>query len=337
MPVIDSSDYRPPRWLPGGHAQTVFPAFFRALPRPASERRRISTPDGDFLDLDLSRGLGGFLRKPGLIILSHGLEGHSRRQYILGMSRIFLRRGWDTLAWNQRFCSGEPNLTPRLYHSGETGDLQTVIRYAVSLGYHKIVLAGFSMGGNQILKYLGESAGEIPGQVAGAVAFSVPCHLASCSVALCEPSNRLYMANFMRTLRRKMYEKHLQRPGYLDVSGLDEMKDFREFDGRFTAPAFGFASAEDYWEKAASLPFLSRINLPALLVNALNDPFLPKECYPFDAARASSSLYLETPEEGGHTGFTPADGCPGPDKRVPYWSETRALRFVEEFIGPPDA
>ncbi len=345
MPIVDSSTYQPPRWLPGGHLQTVFPTLFRRVAEPELERVRIETPDNDFLDLDFGRGAPQNGQHGGLLILSHGLEGHSRRKYILGMGRAFMARGWDMLSWNQRSCSEEMNRTPRLYHSGETEDLQCVIRYALGLGHDQVVLAGFSMGGNQILKYLGESADFMPTQVKGAVTFSVPCHLPSCSMELAKPHNRIYMENFMRTLREKMRAKHEAYPQLFDIEGLDKMKDFKAFDDRFTSSIYGFTSAEDYWERASSLPFLPRIKVPVLLVNALNDPFLTPECFPKEIARQSRFLYLETPRYGGHTGFAwQANGQDGhPLKRYcqpaslpeAYWSELRAIEFVEKTIGIP--
>lgn len=324
--------YKAPFYLPGAHIQTCYPSLFRRVTIPEFERRQIPTPDTDTLNIDLAKAPSSSRstqlneKLPPLVILSHGLEGNSRRKYICGMANIFLQYGFDALAWNFRFCgSEEPNKTTRLYHSGDTDDLHTVVEYAVELGYKHIVLIGFSMGGNQILKYLGEGKKVIPCAVMGAVVFSTPCDLVGCSVTLAQKQNRIYMINFLQTLRSKVRAKHAFMPDAYPIEGLEKIKTFKDFDDRYTAPLHGFNSAEDYWRKSSSLQFLEGINKEVLLVNAGNDPFLSASCFPEKQAANSKMLHYITPKEGGHVGFT----TPG---KV-YWSEQIAFDFVKNTLG----
>jgi predicted alpha/beta-fold hydrolase len=315
MPRIESS-YRPPIGLASGHLQTIFPALFRTVPLITRQRERIDTPDGDFLDLDWNKDN----RASRLAILSHGLEGDAHNTYIQGMARALVRRGWDVLAWSFRGCSGEPNRQLRSYHSGATEDLRTVITHAAST-YNKIALVGFSLGGNMTLKLLGEP--DVHPRVIGAAAFSVPCDLASSALRLESFANRIYMRRFMRSLRGKIRGKMEQFPGRIHDAGLETMRTFREFDEAYTAPIHGFASADDYWTRASCGPGLIQISVPALLVNAQDDPFLPPRCFPIEPAEASNRFFLETPPWGGHVGFVSFNS----DKE--YWSERRASEFLE--------
>lgn len=312
------ADYRPPPYLRHGHLQTVLPTLLRRPPLPAFRRERISTPDDDFLDLDWAA--------PGhrtLAILSHGLEGNSRRAYILGMVRALNGGGIDAVAWNYRGCSGEPNRRPIMYHNGATYDLETVLRHCVATGrYEGIYLIGFSMGGNLSLLHAGEQAEELQPLVRAVVAFSVPCDLTASSRQLERPACAVYMRRFLRKLHTKVRMKMAQYPDLLDDRGYDRIRNFKQFDDRYTAPLHGFASAEDYWQRCGCRRLLGRIRVPALLVNAQDDPFLAGECYPRDVARDHPYLRLEIPRWGGHVGFMlPA---------ATYWSERRAVAFLRE-------
>ena len=345
MPVIEQSSYRPPFWLRNGHAQTVFPHFFRRLRDAAWRRERIDTPDGDFLDLDWSYANGA---RPGtettppgpgktwapddagrLAVLTHGLEGDSRRGYIRGMARALNLAGWDALAWNLRGCSGEPNRTARLYHSGATEDLHAVLGHVASAtGYQSVALVGFSLGGNLTLKYLGEGGRDFPLPVEGAVAISVPCDLADSAARMEAPDCRIYMAQFLLSLRRKVRAKMGLFPGMPGDAGFRRIRTFREFDDRYTAPLHGFRDAGDYWRRCSSRQFLPDIRVPTLLINARNDPFLAGGCYPAAEAEANPNVWLEMPAGGGHVGFVAfrPDGL--------YWSEGRAVEFLASH--PPD-
>lgn len=320
MPLLAESDYVPPFWLRGGHAQTIFPALFRRVPVITRHRERIETEDGDFLDLDWHR-----TGSPRLVILSHGLEGDSRNACVQGMATALARSGWDALAWNFRGCSGEENRRLHSYHSGVTGDLAAIVARALAEpGVRSLALVGFSLGGNVTLKYLGERGRDVDPRVSAAVAFSVPCDLEASSRALESRANRVYMDRFLASLRAKVRAKMKRFPDDLPDRGLDAMRTFREFDDAYTAPLHGFRSAEDYWTRASCAPELPRVAVPTLLVQARNDPFLAPECFPAAAACGSRAFFLEVPAEGGHVGFTPRRGRE-------YWSETRAADFLAEY------
>ena len=315
MPLIGNSTYRPPAWLRGGHMQTIHPALFRKVAPVTLRRERLELEDGDFLDLEWSG-----CDSPRLAILCHGLEGGPRAAYMQGMARALVKRGWDALAWSFRGCSDEPNRLASFYHSGKTEDLDAVVRHAARAHpAEKIDLLGFSLGGNLVLKYVGERGTDIAPHIHRAVAFSVPCELACSSAKLSEWHNRIYMERFLRTLRAKVREKHPRFPAELDISGLESMRTFAEFDGRFTAPLHGFADAEDYWKRSSCRRFLPGISIPTLLVTAKNDPILGSACYPYAEAEGSASFHLETPSDGGHVGFGVGEE---------YWSEKRAAEFL---------
>ena len=321
MPVI-ASTYQAPWGLTNGHLQSILPAVWRRVPAVAWTRERIETPDGDFLDLDV---VNHEARR--VAILSHGLEGNANQPYIRGMARALIRRGWDVVAWNCRGCSGEMNRQLRFYHSGSSDDLGTVLQHVLGQDrWDAVALVGFSLGGNQTLKLLGELGGEVDQRVVGAVTFSVPCDLAASSVRLGEWQNRIYMGRFMKTLRQKVMAKERMFPGRLGLEGLAQMRTFRQFDDRYTAPLHGFRDAQDYWEQCGSVRFLSAIRVPTLLVNAEDDPFLAGRCFPVVEAEANSKFWLETPKHGGHVGFVTRGGGSGGE----YWSEARAGTFLDE-------
>ena len=321
MPLIRESSYAPTTFFQSGHAHTIIPS---ALRRPATlpvQRIRIDTPDDDFLDLDYHTD--GTSNK--VAILSHGLEGNSSQSYIQGMAKALANQGWDTVAWNFRGCSGEYNRLLRFYHSGATEDLQAVIDHVLlTERYEKVALIGFSLGGNLTLKYLGDLGSSVDQRIYKSVTFSVPCDLESCSYQLAEPENFYYMWRFMRCLRMKMRNKVERFPGKIDITGLNQMRTFAEFDDRFTAPLHGFDGALDYWTQCSCLPTLKDIHIPALLVNARNDPFLAPKCYPEKEAADHPYFHFEAPNSGGHVGFM--NSWPNGE----YWSETRAVEFLKE-------
>ncbi|MEO8615277.1 MAG: alpha/beta fold hydrolase [Luteolibacter sp.] len=320
MPLIENSSYCAPSWLPGGHTQTIFPALFRKLPRVTTRAERLELPDGDFLDLEWAdQG------RSRLAILSHGLEAHSGTEYIQGMAAALIRHGWDVLVWNFRGCGDEPNRLLRMYHSGATEDLEAVVSHALATHHAtSIDLIGFSLGGNLVLKYLGEYPAALSARLHRAVVFSVPCDLACSSRTLSKHSNKLYMERFLINMRAKIRVKKRMFPDLLNLSGLNRIRTFQEFDDRFTAPIHGFRDAADYWERNSSRQFLPGISLPTLLVSAENDPFLGPDCYPRDEAAASESFYFEAPKTGGHVGFPPRG------RVIEYWSESRSIDFLSD-------
>ena len=320
MPLIHSN-YRAPFGLRGGHRSTIYPTLFRRVATPPTTRERLELSDSDFLDLDWSPR-----RHEHLAIIGHGLEGESSAKYIRGMSLALQRRGWDTLAWNCRGCSGEPNRLLRSYHSGASEDLGHVVDHTIAQGYQSITLIGFSLGGNIVLKYLGERATRIYPEIKAAIAFSTPCDLTSSSLRLGEWSNKIYMARFMNGLKEKITQKKIQFPEQIDLRGLEKISTFAEFDDRFTAPLNGFAHARDYWTRASSKPHLHAITIPTLMIQALNDPFLPEACFPREIAKKNHHLSLETPDYGGHVGFV--------SYGQEYWSETRCAEFLNPILNP---
>jgi len=320
MPLIKNSSYQTSLLKKSGHYQSIYPSLFRKVEFQEPARERISTPDSDFLDLDWYKQ-----DSKKLVIVTHGLEGNSTRAYIRGMAKRFFTSGFDICAWNFRSCSGEINRALRIYHSGDTDDIQTVIQNAISKNqYESIVLIGFSMGGNVTLKYLGQFADSVPDVVRGAVTFSVPVDLFASAIRLEDLENKIYMIRFLKMLGEKVKVKSEMYPDKISYDGYSKIKNFKQFDDRYTSKIHGFKDAEDYWIQSSSLQFLSKIKIPALLVNAQNDPFLTEECFPKEIAEKSHNFYFEFPDSGGHCGFVT-------DSEF-YWSEERALEFVTEII-----
>jgi uncharacterized protein len=325
MPLADSS-YRAPRFLNNGHLLTIYPTLFRQVLDVQYERTRITTPDGDFLDLDMS-----LIGSDRVVVLTHGLEGDSGRGYMLGMVRALNIAGWDAVAWNCRGCSGETNRLPRFYHSGATEDLGAVIDHLLTTPhYTSLSLVGFSLGGNMTLKYLGERGASLPEPIRSAVAISVPCDLASSADRLALWSNRIYMRRFLHSLRDKVERKRVLMGDRLPSVDFREISTFHDFDEYYTAPLHGFRDAKDYWEQCSSRRYLHGIRIPALLVNALDDPFLAPACFPLEEAQENPCLILETPASGGHVGFVCFN------EAGTYWSEQRAVEFLGENLRQTD-
>ena len=319
MPLINRSDYKAPLFLQNGHIQSIYPTLFRRFDTGFYERERIFTPDDDFLDIDWSRA--GSNR---LAIISHGLEGNSHRNYVVGMVKMLNRNGWDALAWNYRSCSGEMNRRLRFYNSGTIDDLEVVIEHAAKIeSYKEIVLIGFSMGGNLSLLYLGNKGSRIDSKIVRSVVFSVPCDLKASTRELAKFKNRIYMGRFLKTLHQKIRTKMKLMPGQINDDNYHLIKNFKDYDDRYTAPLHGFNNAEDYWSKCSSNRFIPEIKIPTLIVNARNDPFIADGCYPVNETSDSKCVYLETPRSGGHVGFMQFKR----DKS--YWSEERTIEFLK--------
>ncbi len=286
-------------------------------------RERFELPDSDFMDLDWLQSSQAIEGSRCCIIL-HGLEGNSQAPYVKSMARAFGRSGYAVGALNLRGCSGEPNRLKRFYHSGDTAGLAFILDQ-ISRRYDRVSLVGFSLGGNVLLKYLGEDAANVPKSVCSAVALSVPCDLAGAADCLAEPRNAFYMKRFIKLLGAKLKEKEGMYPEYIYDKDYAKMKSFHEFDEVYTARLNGFRDANDYWSQSSCGQYLSRLDRPALLINAKNDPFLSDSCFPTETARASSCFYLEIPETGGHCGF------PGSKAPEGYWHERRTMAFIQEY------
>lgn len=322
MPIIPSL-YQSPWYYQNGHLQTIIPAIARKISGIKYQRERITTPDDDFLDLDWSK-VGG----KELVIITHGLEGSSTTGYSLGMCKAANLQGWDAVAYNLRGCSGAINRQPRYYHSGETSDLHTVINHILDLNqYRKIYLVGYSVGGNITLKYLGEGKFPISEHIACAVTFSVPCDLEATAKHLANIGNYIYMKRFITSLCQKIKAKAVLFPHLFQTDKLNGIKNFEQFDNQFTAPLYGYASAQAYWDANSCKQFLPLIKIPSLIVTAQNDPFFPEECYPKKEAMENNNLFLEMPEHGGHCGFGP------PLENNSYWSEHSAIEFIKAHRG----
>ena len=317
MPWMENSTYTAPPLFANGHLQTLYPYFFRKIRDVNYSRVRLNTSDGDFIDVDRSS-----VDSPNVIIISHGLEGSSDSQYIKGMTRIFNKQGLDVIAWNQRSCSGELNRLKRFYHSGVTDDLEFIIKYTESLGYKNISLMGFSLGGNLTALYLGQQGKNLSPRISNAVLFSVPCDLGKSAEKISQVQYRFYLESFLTTMRQKILKKNLTVDLGVDTNGIEKIKSFGEFDDRFTAPLHGFKSAQEYYQTCSSKNWLQEIAVPTLIVNAKDDPFLTKECFPIREARKNKNLFLETPKSGGHVGFVTFN------QGENYWSEKRAQEFL---------
>ncbi len=317
MPILDPSPFQPMRGFTHPHMQTLWSNVGRRVSGVTLIREKIETPDGDFLLLDWSHN-----QSSKLVILSHGLEGHSQRPYMLGMIKTLSNAGFDVLAWNFRSCGGELNRTKKFYHAGATDDLNLVVQHArKAMRYTSIYLIGFSLGGNQTLKLLGEWGKNFPSEIKKAAAISVPVDLADSEAQLSKKVNRqLYLKVFLTEFKRKLKRKARLHPGTYSLEKLASIKSIRDFDEHFTAPIHGFESADHLYREASAKPFLKKIEVPTLILNAKDDPFLGIHCYPEQEAIENFNLFLEMPEKGGHLGF-----FLGPNRG--YYAEKKILAW----------
>jgi uncharacterized protein len=296
--------YRAPWWLPGGNAQTIWPALAarRRVGPPATYRRqRWTTPDGDFIDLDWL-GADAAAQRP-LLVLFHGLEGSSRSHYAEAFADVARERDLAFVVPHFRGCSGELNQAPRAYHSGDHEEIGWVLDRLRSLHRGPLVVAGVSLGGNALLRWAGEAGSQAAAVVSAVAAVSSPLDLAAGARAIGHGFNRLvYTRMFLRSMKPKALAKLQQHPGLFDAARLAAARNLYEFDDVFTAPLHGFRDADDYYERASARPHLPRIRIPALALNARNDPFVPAASLPRQAD-AAAHLTLWQPEQGGHVGF----------------------------------
>ncbi len=303
--------YRAPWWLPGGNLQTIWPALYARRTRgpvPEYRRERWTTPDGDFVDLDFLAG--DVSRRRPLIVLFHGLEGSSRSHYSEAFADVAWRGKLTYVVPHFRGCSGEMNIAPRAYHSGDHEEIGWILARLREMHGGPIVAVGVSLGGNALLRWAAEE-GEAASRLASAVAaVCSPLDLAAGGRAIGRGFNRMvYTTMFLRTMKPKALHKWSQHPGLFDRDALLAARDLYEFDNIFTAPVHGFTSAEDYWERASAKPHLPRIRIPALALNSTNDPFIPAHSLP-KPEEVSDWVALWQPGNGGHVGF-PAGGFPG--------------------------
>lgn len=316
--------YRSPWWLPGGHLQTIYPAKCIAKPAVTYRRERWHTPDGDFIDLDF---VDGDVHKP-FVVLFHGLEGSSNSHYARALMAHVAALGWCGAVVHFRGCSGEQNQAPRFYHSGDAEEIDWVLRKLVpqvrAHGAARVYAAGVSLGGNALLRWLGESQHQAE-IVDAACAISAPLDLAGGGAALSRGVNRIYTRSFLQTLKPKCLEKLAQFPDLFDREAMLNSRDLYAFDNVVTAPLHGFLNTDDYWHRASAKYVLNDITVPTLVLNARNDPFLPARYLP---ATASPAVTLEQPAHGGHVGF-----ASGPFPGNLDWLPQRMLRFLTGTAG----
>lgn len=307
------------------HLQTLVPALLRPIPGFKYQRQAIDTPDEDFLDLDW------YITQPSknkLAIVLHGLEGTSESSYVKNAILRLNEEGYDAVAMNFRGCSGRPNKLLKSYHSGKTEDLDLVVNHILrNYKYDEIVLVGFSVGGNIVLKYLGEKATGLHPKIKKAVAFSAPVDLKSSADALAK-GTPIYMKYLLEKLHRKLVIKREKFPEEVDLKDFSRITTFHEFDDRYTAPLNGFRDAEDYWQQASSKTLLDRIAIPTLLFTAEDDPFLGKECYPKEAVAANPNFQLQVTPYGGHVGFWNFK-FKGLLPRINFYHEQEMLKFLD--------
>jgi hypothetical protein len=314
MPIIEST-YKPPFLLRSATLQTVIPTFFRKIKDFAYQRERIELDDGDFMDIDWSK-----VNSNKLVMVIHGLEASSHRDHVQGMIKVFNKIGWDGVGYNYRGCSGEPNRLVKSYHTGSSDDLRTVINYIIKkYPYQEIALIGFSIGGNILLKYLGEEGSKINKLITKASCISVPCDLEACSDKV---TNSAYRSYFIAKYAKKLKAKSAKMPGKIDLESFKKVKTLADYDDIYISPMFGFKNSKDYYEKTVCKPFLQYITIPTLVIIAKDDPFMKESCYPVEEAKANHNLYLEMPEQGGHVGFILCN------KENEYWHERRVRDFV---------
>ena len=320
-PLPESAPYSAPRWLPSGHLQTIYAAKLMPRPAVAYRRERWDTPDGDFIDLDWAEDPSLGADAP-LVVLFHGLEGSSRSHYALALMAALRTRGMRGVVVHFRGCSGELNRLPRAYHSGDAPEINWILRRLRAQNSDVPMFAmGVSLGGNALLKWLGES-GEAAAQVIdAAAAVSAPLDVMAMGDALGQGFNLVYSRNFLQTLKAKSLAKLERHPGLYDAAAVRASRTLREFDDLVTAPLHGYKNTDDYWTRASSKPGLRNIRVPTLVINARNDPFLPAVALP-RPVEVSGAVTLEQPDDGGHVGFV-GGNLPGDFN----WLPQRVLGF----------
>lgn len=317
------SGYVAPAWLPGGHLQTIYTSLFLRPPAVDYRRERLELADGDFLDFDWVDGAAG----SPVVVLFHGLEGDSDSFYARDLMHAVRQRGWTGVVAHFRGCSGEDNRLPRAYFAGDSEEIERILRHVRDLhpGVPRYAV-GVSLGGNALLKWLGEAGDAAKSLVDRAAGVSAPVDLTAAGEALDRGFNRqVYTARFLHSLKRKALRKAEQFPGLLDADAIAAATTFREFDTLVTARLHGFRDADDYWSRVSSKPLLKSIRVPTLVINALNDPFLPAEALP-TTAEVAPAVTLEQPESGGHVAF-PSGPFPGNIDWLPQ-------RLMQHFATP---
>ncbi len=320
--LTKTKPYVAPSWLPNGHTQTIYPFLIKPKKKIIYQRERWELDDGDFVDIDWMDGTND----APLVVLFHGLEGGSNSHYAFSIMSALQEVGWRGVVIHFRGCSGLPNRLPRAYHAGDSAEINWMLQ---RIKQHPSVLntcahiytIGVSLGGNALLKWLGEQAEKAHEIVTAAAVISVPLDLAAAGAALDAGFNQVYTRHFLSTLKYKAMEKIERYPGLLDAKAISTCSTLYQFDNLVTAPLHGFRNTDEYWEKSSSKPWLRHIKVPTLLINARNDPFMPASALPTQK-EVSSAVTLDFSAEGGHAGFMHA---PFPGKLT--WLPSRMLDF----------
>ncbi|HVO88989.1 MAG TPA: alpha/beta fold hydrolase [Casimicrobiaceae bacterium] len=320
--VKSAGPYRAPPWLRGGHAQTIYPSYLKRERAPL-RRERVFTADGDFWDFD-------WLDTPAtpdapLVVLFHGLEGGSGSHYARALMHLLAQRGWRGVIPHFRGCSGEPNRLARAYHSGDHEDVGAMLQAIHERRGNAAALfaVGVSLGGSALLNWLGRHGEAATRIVQAAAAISTPIDLTAAGIAIGQGLNRIYTVHFLTTLKPKSLAMAKRFPGVLSETAIRAARTMWEFDEVVTAPLHGFTGADDYWRRASCKPWLTQVRVPTLVLNALNDPFIPAASLP-SREETSNAITLERPEHGGHAGF-----ASGPFPGHVRWLPLRLVEFFE--------
>lgn len=322
---MDNNTFKTPWWLPGAHLQTIWPTATRRPINIEAQNERLELPDGDFLDLAwVGSGNGP------IVVVLHGLGGNIQSPYATGILQAIAMGGWRGVFMHFRGCSGVPNRLPRSYHSGETGDLHFVIHELRRRETQTpLAVIGFSLGGNVLIKWLGETGNTNP--LHAAIAVSVPFELHKSATHLSQGGRRFYQWWLLRQLRTTLKKKFTLLPAptdLIDLNKLDKLNTFWEFDDKITAPLHGFNGAADYYQRASSRPYLPLIKTPTLILQARDDPFIPVDALP-EPHELAPQTHLELTENGGHVGFVTGNL---PWQPI-YWLEQRAVAYLQKFLA----
>ncbi|MFL6230703.1 MAG: YheT family hydrolase [Pyrinomonadaceae bacterium] len=325
--ALEAVPFRPHRLFRGGHAQTLFayafPRLKRLLRAARGDEARLFQVEPDVSVLARCRWQPDREAAPTMLIV-HGLEGSSESVYMLGTADKAYRAGFNALRMNIRTCGGTEHLAPTLYHSGMTQDISAVVReLSEHDGFDELYLAGFSLGGNQSLKFAGESGDDAPRALCGVCAVSPSLDLSACAAAISRRSNALYNQSFVLSLKRRMRRAARLYPERYDARRLKQVSTVREFDEIYTAPHGGFRDADDYYARSSALQFVPSIRVPTLVIHADDDPFVPFDSFRHPSLRENPQVVFLAPRHGGHVGFV-ADAPHGEDR---FWAENRIVQF----------
>lgn len=320
-----SAPYKAPWFLFNGHLQTLWPVWHNLNKPPITwPRERWETPDNDFIDVDCIN-----IGRPDqpIVVLFHGLEGNSQSHYVRNMATVLKQIGWTGFAPHFRGCSGELNRLPRAYHSGDSFEIDWILRrLGQRYPHHVIFAAGVSLGGNALMKWLGETGSAANNVIQAAAAISPPMDISACGHWLDQGLNRrIYTRHFLRTMKLQCEARLKRFPHLFDADRMRAATTLREFDDTVTAPIHGFKDVDDYWTRASALPLVHQIDTPTLLLMPTNDPFLPTACYP---KQVPAKVLLETPRNGGHVGFS-NDSVLEND----LWLPSRIISFFRQFLS----